>query len=128
MPKQPDCAACNAPHFDRPCFDHVAMVDIATIDELWGFMKRWMDQQRAAPRAKARRLLIRRLSHPETVGLGRPGPPHIEKESRIHPRQGGDPRLRRPVRCQCGDTLYAHDEDTGECTLCVCPMFSNTPS
>jgi hypothetical protein len=129
MPKQPDCKACSSPNFSDPCFDHVAMVDIATVDGLWNFVKRWLDNyvDNGSERGKARLLLIRRLRHPETVGLSS-GPPHTEPESRIHPKARGGPMPRLdPVRCICGDVFADHDED-GECTTCHCTMFSTVPS
>jgi len=71
-------------------------------------------------REEARRLLLRRLKHPEAVGLGGgslsdpPTPPHIEPESRIHPRSTGrnyaNSVKTEPI-CVCGSPRSSHDMD-----------------
>lgn len=82
---------------------HVALVDAVEwmIDSL----------DTEAERAKARMVLLRRLRHPEVVGLS-VGKPTLDGDSVIHPKAGT--RLAAhdggPV-CVCGASLSRHDID-----------------
>lgn len=95
-----------------------------SVGGLWAVIKRsLMDCPDQAARNSAIRVLQRRLAHPEMVGLSE-GPPHIEPESRIHPKTGTGPKPPMTVLCQCGDPRSQHDED-GACKLCHCPLFAS---
>ena len=89
-----------------------------TLDELWIQIDRRLNECDAEQREDWRKVLVRRLKHPE-VGAQ----PQSTPLKYVHPlqRSGPKPRIDSPL-CQCGCTRKAHAED-GSCLNCICPMF-----
>lgn len=98
-----------------------AMAD--DFESLWRTVDNALDRVSVTEREKWRKMLIRRLRHPEAGAH-----PESTPKSLIHKTQGGGcmPTLDSPL-CECGDQRRSHDED-GACRACHCPMYTNQDS
>jgi hypothetical protein len=114
-----ECKACNKGIF---CPDHLTVRDIQNVEALWNTIRHFLVHSTSSEDARAeyRRLLARRLQHPE-VGLA----PEYGQQvldmaaQRIAPR----PKFKPPM-CDCGKDYAHHDQMTGECVDTGCEMFT----
>lgn len=97
-----------------------------TEDELWAFVSNWIGNQSIDDRFKARRVLIRRLQHPEAFNAGlKYNQEQLEKDkwAERNPR-----RLRYDSpKCICGASRSTHDEE-GLCESTGCNGFVSEAS
>lgn len=89
-------------------------------ESMWRAVSTGLNCLTPTEREKWRKLLIRRLRHPEAGAH-----PESTPEYLIHKRQGGGPMLKldSPL-CECNDPRTSHD-DEGACMACHCPMYTN---
>lgn len=90
-----------------------------TIDEMWSRIDCFLSSLPTDQRPKARKVLIRRLMHPEgrRVGLAQ-AQADLERENKAVRRM---PRYDSPM-CICGARRSAHDPMTGQTE--TCEMFT----
>jgi len=85
-----------------------------TIEQMWSCIDSFVSRQSVSDRHKTRRVLIRRLMHPEGARIG------SLPESWIHPKQGEGPmpRVDSPICMSCGQASSRHDPMNGESDSC----------
>lgn len=103
------------------CTEHLTVRDIDNVEKLWRTIRHFLIHS-APPekRNQYRRLLARRLQHPE-VGLI----PEYGQQVLAQAAQQVAPRPRfKPPMCECGQDCTRHDQMSGECADTGCEMFT----